>query len=906
MKKLLRILLRTFLVIVILIVLGAGFLVVRWLVTREDPAAFLPDRYVAYFQVPSIRAIYDEWLNLEAADVVLSRPDLAQYRSVVSDARGLALTDSPVFRALLDVRADIMLLQNQKLLAVVDLGWRGILTPLARLVGPMLSVKGFSFLNDAGVPMYRYTSGATTIHVALVDNLAIVSLDADVVKQALDRHASNTGLAAKASRELLDRLKLRSSRAVRIMVDTQSISRDLLSGSEIGGRVLQSLELPEQGMLDVELRQDRLTMGAELPISVSLPELEDTLRASPSPIGVLRYAPSSCSLLSVSNLAPLSDLYNVAAALEGKDVKDIYDKADAGAKAVVGAGIEELLFSWIGREMGAFMVRTSPDPVFFARIRDRSAYERAIKKITSSAVAGMESSLVIDGVRLNRLSIPWYMTMILDVLGVDIPEPYFFSRGDYFFLCLDAQNLASTAKAADTGDNLASGSLYGKLSEGIPSDASFLIWYDMDRAEPFFIKGTGLLSDILRLYGRGIAAVRATPTSLRLAVTGARSEQLGARLLPGFPVTPEQGGASGVLAFRFPDYAAPRLAWIRNGSILVLADAGGAAIAEASLEPDSVLVPEPQSGGAPGTISAIWAVSATGTVWRFGPKLESGPAFPIATGISSPMPPAVLGGRLALFSKAESLLLYIDPEGERSVSAQKLDAPLYSAPDYYKGRIAFYPKSFDSRVHVTDLAGAEAPGWPVSASGISFCSPRIVALGQSFAVAFLTQAGSLYAWDPSGQALPSFPIAIPGVYYATPEPISADGGPVQGQGRPEAGAAMDGHAPALVLLSEDGELSMADLDGRVLRQVNVPDVNGKAARIKIGDVNDDGRQEILLYGSGAFIAGYDASFRPLPGFPVKGVSRPQLMDLNRDGAMDLVTAGMDGKIYAYTMGKAAQ
>jgi hypothetical protein len=89
----------------------------------------------------------------------------------------------------------------------------------------------------------------------------------------------------------------------------------------------------------------------------------------------------------------------------------------------------------------------------------------------------------------------------------------------------------------------------------------------------------------------------------------------------------------------------------------------------------------------------------------------------------------------------------------------------------------------------------------------------------------------------------------------------------------------------------------------VVRQARVPDLDGKSARILLGDLDQDGLEEILLYGSGAFIAGYDAYFRPLPGFPLKGVSRPQLVDLDRDGRTDLLTAGLDGKIYAYTMGR---
>jgi hypothetical protein len=155
-------------------------------------------------------------------------------------------------------------------------------------------------------------------------------------------------------------------------------------------------------------------------------------------------------------------------------------------------------------------------------------------------------------------------------------------------------------------------------------------------------------------------------------------------------------------------------------------------------------------------------------------------------------------------------------------------------------------------------------------------------MGDSFVVVFLTQAGGLYGWDASGTPLPSFPVVLPGVFYATPETLRAGG------------------QPLVAVLAQDGGLSMVGMDGRVERQINVPDIDGKKARIFIGDVNHDGEGEILLYGSGAFIAGYDDTLRPLPGFPIKGVTRPQLVDLDQDGRAELVTAGIDGKIYAYS------
>jgi hypothetical protein len=883
MKRVLVIAARVLLSLIALILLGAAALVIRWRVSREEPAAFLPDRYVAYFQVPSIRGIYDEWLNLEAADVVLSRPELAAYHKIVTDARGLALTRSPIVRSLLDRHADIMLLKERKLLAVVDLGWWGALTPLARYIGPQLHLKGFSFLNDAGIPMYRYTTGDTTIHGCLANNLAIISLDPAVVRQALERRATDAGMAARASRELLKRMRLRNDRAVRVLADTPGITAELFGGSGIGARVLSAVELPGQSMLDVQMDGTSLNLDAELPVTVSMPELAHALRTPPPPLGVLRYVPSSCTLLSVSGIAPLGDLYRLAAAFQGKDVQEIYRQADDGAKAAVGAGIEELLFSWAGAETGAFLLPPSSDAVFFARIADHPAYERALQKITHSLVAGKDSTLVLDGVRVDRLALPGYLKLILDTVGITVPEPYLLTRGDYLFLSLDAGNLAAVARTADTGDNLARGSLFARLARGIPADPSLMVWYDVEKTEPFFLRGAGLLTDLLRLYGRGIAAVRITDGSMRLSLSAAVGTRAGMRLLPGFPLSPPGGAGGGVLAVRFPGARAPLLAWVRDRSTLVLAEAGGSQVAEAKLEPDSTILAEPAEGGA---ARALWAVSPGGMVWRFGEHLAVQEPFPIATGVTGSMPPAFADGRLALFSRADSTLVFVGPDGSRTQSDQKLDAPLFSSPDSRGGFMSFYPKSFDSRVHLTDLSGREAPGWPQQAAGISFCSPRLVQSGTTLFVTFMTQAGSLHLWTPAGIPVAPFPISLPGVFYATPQELRVDGG------------------TALAALAQDGSLLLVGLDGIVLRQAIVPDLDGRSARICILDVDGNGRDEILLYGSGAFIAGYDAELRPLPGFPIKGVSRPQAADIDSNGTTDIVTTGMDGRIYAYTHGKA--
>jgi hypothetical protein len=520
MKRLLGVLWKTIAgllgVVVLTLLVLAGF----WLFRREDPTAFMPHDYTVYIQAPSIRDIYDRWLNLEAVDLLLARPELSAYRRAVADARGLALTSSPVVRTLLDVQADLLWLKEGKPLIVLDLGWRGIVAPLGRIVGPQLRIPGFSFLNDSGVPMYRYTSGDTTIHAALVGQLAVVGLDAQTVKDALARRELDTGLAAKASRELLKRIRLRDAQAMRVMVDTAGITRELLSTSPLASGILQAVRISEQSMLDIRMSDERLTLGAGVSMEISLPELAGVLGGAPAAMGVLRYVPATAYLLTVSNFATLGELYPLVAAIQGKDVTDVYRQADSAARTITGMGIEDLLFSWVGAEVGAFFLPESAEPVFFARVSDSEKYERALDAIAGSVAANKDSTLVLDQVRIDLLSIPPFVGAILSLFDANVPEPYFIVRGNYFFLSLEAANLAAVGRAADTGSSLMQASLYADLTQGIPADPALLVWYDVARGQPFFLRGSGLLSDVLRLYSRGLAIVRATPTEVRVALSG--------------------------------------------------------------------------------------------------------------------------------------------------------------------------------------------------------------------------------------------------------------------------------------------------------------------------------------------------------------------------------------------------
>lgn len=868
--------------IVGLVVLAGGFFWVKLQFTLEQPASFLPDKFAVYAQIPSLRSLYEDLINLEAADRALSAGELASFRAVLTNIRALSLSDSPLFNGLVDLRADVMMLKDGKAVVAADLGWRGALTDLAKLAGPWLSFQGYSFATEDGLPIFAYDAGGVVIYASFFSNVALITTDKATLKACAALKGGRKNLATRIDDETLALLARPNEGTIRVLADTAGFLAGPLAAS--GLRFKEQLDFSGESVLDFKISDSEVMLTASVPAKAApgAEAMKAMLARGGSVPGALSLVPAKASLMSYVNLAPLGDLLAVTEALEGGSIKDTVAKADEAMKGVFGADSKQLLFSWLGSEAGAFMMPRSAEPTFFARISDRGAYERAFGLLSSTVLMSEDSSVVIDGVRLSRMTFPWYVSLLLDGLGVKVPSPFYFDKGDYLFLSMDAENLAAVAKAATTGAGIARDESFMALSRGMGADGALGVYYDLKKSVPFFLRGSGTVEQILKLYGKGYAALYARGQRLELRVHAMRSEAGGAGLLAGFPLAAAGALSGDLAAFRLPGQSGATLGFVLDSTRLHLSDPVQSKDQEAQVEAGSrILVGTDPAGGA----SAIWAVSPSGTVYRFDGELRPAPGFPVATGVSSPMPALLESGRAVLYSRVDSALSFVDGAGDQSLLKLPGDGELFAPPDFEGGLVAYYPKSFEGLIHLVDAAtGREREGWPVQAEGISFCSPRFVdAGGGERGVAFLTQGGTLYLWGLDGKPRPGFPFALPGVHYATPVPLRANG------------------IPAVAGLSADGVLSLVSAKGTLLREQRLPRPVGKDARLLARDVDGDGSDELFVYGSGAFIDAYDATLRSLPGFPVKGYTEPRFIDFNRDRKLDMVTAGLDNAIYAYSL-----
>ncbi len=195
-------------------------------------------------------------------------------------------------------------------------------------------------------------------------------------------------------------------------------------------------------------------------------------------------------------------------------------------------------------------------------------------------------------------------------------------------------------------------------------------------------------------------------------------------------------------------------------------------------------------------------------------------------------------------------------------------------------------------VHVLDAGGHPRPGWPRPlAAGQTLAAPLLVDLdGGGLDVVVAVYGGSgLFAFHADGSPVAGWPAA--GASYI---------------GRASAAADLDGDgSPEIVALSYFGEVLVVDAHGGV--RVHTPPLfDFVISSPAVGDLDGDGRPEIVVGGDfysqdGALYA-LRADGTVLPGWPVHtgGWARtsPALVDLDGDGAVEVVAGSLDGFLHA--------
>ena len=193
--------------------------------------------------------------------------------------------------------------------------------------------------------------------------------------------------------------------------------------------------------------------------------------------------------------------------------------------------------------------------------------------------------------------------------------------------------------------------------------------------------------------------------------------------------------------------------------------------------------------------------------------------------------------------------------------------------------IALADRSISGQLFLFNTSGILQEGFPYQAGSMIKSSPVFV----DSTVVFVTQDGFVHCVNDKGQSLKGWPIKLDGKYNSTPLVITVKNNKL------------------LVILNNEGVISILNINGNVTKKMQLNGIHGNDAKLSAFDIDSDSNDEIFIYNAGNYIICLNADLLHYSGFPVSGYSKPDFIDIDRDGNFEMITSSIDSNIYIYTI-----
>ncbi|QQO08416.1 hypothetical protein [Breznakiella homolactica] len=842
---------------------------------RISAESVIPDSFSAYLHIPNPVKLADNVLAHQPLPEILAEPAMASLLPVINQLEESGILQNSLFRFAARGSLDGALLPEERILAVWD---AGIVSPFLRflpsIVGRM-TVPNLYYVQAGKLSRFEYRMDDGTVYfIGPYRNLLVIANNQKLFESVLDGTSRDGDIRGAEGKNFTS-----GNFDIALLVSSASILGNLADSDPAVGQILSQIQLPGLVEAAISFFPDKLDIALTLPLSSQNPAISGLIDRNSTTSALVQLLPDTTQYSTILSAGSLEDLVAAISSVSGPDFDRMLKTADNSSRMLLKVGIEELLFSWTGNELGVFGLEGRPDPVFAVKIGDENKRKEIFDRVFSSFLINENISVILDGTRIPQIRLPGFLDSLLRMMGATIPSPYYTVQNGYLFVSESPENLLSAVSSMRKNAVLPKTAAWKTLSQSGSDQNSFSLFYSLDRSLPFFLKGNTAADAVLKLYRQGLARMSVRNRTAMVTLSVIPGPGKGILAMPGYPL--DLGGNAGkeVHGIFSEKKGESRLLLTRGTAALAVDPANNTILEFNDTHPVWNI---PAEGIRTGTMAdpAAWVVNSQGIVTLVNGNMQPMEGFPLITGCRPSAPPAAFGGKLFL-PDGDGSLYTVDARGTISELPLPFREALRAPPGFLRlgGAVymASYPKSFLGEIWLSSETGEVYPGWPVFVSGIAFGAPLVFTAGTEPNVAFITQAGALSVYDKNGGLLPGFPADIPGVFYVQP--------------------VFDGQF--LWTVSGDGILYRISLDGTILFQ-QIPGFSvGEGGSIIAADTDGDKVPEIFVTGDGNLLYGFSRNFISLEGFPLPVWGRPFFGDLNGDRKIECSGVGLDNKLYRW-------
>lgn len=849
---------------------------------------YVPEGFSFYASAPSASKLLNETLGLQALDEVFAGTDLADIYSTIKMLRANKFISSNAFSFLANVRSDLVLYSEAKaneLYIFADLGIRSALTrliPIALNVNPSLldDIDALRRAKDAAGDYFAYKISADSeVYFRFYKNIFIAKLSSS--KNAENEFVTvlNTN-DRKFQNNLIKDLSKCKKASLNILADLNFAKPSLSASNEVLEKILKELDFTERSVLNIEVKNSEAKLSGDIKLKSENKNIQAILSHRASVPKTLNRIPESTEYFTLFNFTSPENLLKNLDEFLSYEIKQNYRNADRYMKMLFSKNIEELLLSWIGDEIGVFALNSVDAPVFFTSIKNKQKCKDFFDTVFKSILIDQNSSTVVDGVRISRIDFPPVVEGLLKLFKINLPKPFYFIDGDFVFFSESSEGIARTKLAYDNGSVITKNENWRSMLKNVSSETSYMLYYDLDRTVPNFLKENKTLAEILSHYGRGLFSFKlGSEQDANFAFYAVKKERKALKRISSFPKQLE-GTLYGNLHFAKNKNGAPYIFW-STGDTLYSYNLENDKVQRLNTDSKTTITLETDND----KLVNLWALSKNGSVYKMDENLNSKKPYPILTSYKSIGELVLFKDKVIFSAQNTPNIVMIENDGTIKLS-DDLVGKMTRSPLTSDELIIALPRSFDSQVQFLDLDGKLSLE-NIELLNISAIQPLIFASKNKKDIKYIanfTEDGvyTLHSFD--GKKTPTT-IAVTELHCSVRiQPIYSES------------------LNAIILLDTDGMLRLLNINGEQKLSVKIANSNEKM-QITVKDINGDRIDEIFISGAGNAIYGYSSTLNALEGFPIAGLSNPIFVDVNSDGSQDILSFGLDSKLYAVDTGK---
>ncbi|MGI5173808.1 VCBS repeat-containing protein [Treponema sp. OMZ 840] len=880
----------TLLIIVLIIVLPtAGFLVYSAF-DGADPAEHIPQDFYAYINLPSAGDFLQKTVSVQTLDALLTGANTEKLQGTLRSLRASPVLSAKWFDKASNFRLDAAVYADGAYLVCAKLGFRSAASRLLPYIlryrpDVFSSVKELSAENENGTLFWTYKiADGQKAYIGFYKDLMIVSAAKDLFMQALE---APKGQASNEKAVPTHAKKSESVKAIKKFIkeskrDALSVLTDMnyftsnIKADTLYGKIISRLHFPEYTAVNFNLNKKEMSVSGNCAWDSDSQGLKIILQNKSAVPGILTRLPESTDYITLLKMGEPAFLFENGAELLGKNIMNAYENAANGIRFLFQKDIQELLFSWMGDEIGIVGTADSEEPIFFVSLKDEKQCRDVFTHIFSLFFVHRDVSAVVNGIRIPRIEFPDVIKALVRSFKVELSTPFYLIQDGYLYLSQSAEGLAAFASEVKSGKLLVKTENWKTIARSVSPETSVFAYYTLDSRVPAFLKHNAALKSVLKDYGKGVVSVKLDPAQkLRFELYTQKTVSASRGELAAFPydcgVKVQSYIYSGKTAKNVP-YAY----WTSANSVYAL-NLAQRSVRSIKLDDTAYIGVHTEKG----IVKAVWAVSARGTVYKTDYDLNPFEGFPVLTGERCASSPTIIKGTLAVPLADKNVLLFVDSKAQVRYS-EEMNAKLKQPPLVFENTIAALPRSFDSLIYLFDTEGKILPGYPAESQSISAVQPLLYKDEQSkLCMAVLTEDG-VFSLFPAAQSEEREALSVSLNAASKVQPVYSSG------------------LHMFFAADENGTLYKIDTQCRIVDQIVLKPKTAHNRIISLLDFDGDGTDEVFVSGGGNALYAYNARLMPLEGFPVAGTGIPHMIDVDGDGFAELLTCGIDNTIHAYT------